>query len=279
MAKRERGLGRGLEALLPTSDMDSTPILSLELDRIVPQVNQPRKNFADEALQELVDSIREHGVIQPILVRPIGDHYEIIAGERRWRAAQMAGLQSLPALVREIEDIQAAEISLVENLQREDLSPIEEAQAFRNLVQHYRYTQEQVAARVGKSRAYIANTIRLLNLSPEIIEMIEQKKISPGHARALLSLRTSREQIAAAHEIISSKISVREAEKKAKNKSAKRKEDRKNADMVEIEESLQLLLGTRVKINASRKGGKIEISYYSDDDLERIIDIIGAKLP
>lgn len=279
MAKRERGLGRGLEALLPTSDMDSTPILSLELDRIVPQVNQPRKNFADEALQELVDSIREHGVIQPILVRPIGDHYEIIAGERRWRAAQMAGLQSLPALVREIEDIQAAEISLVENLQREDLSPIEEAQAFRNLVQHYRYTQEQVAARVGKSRAYIANTIRLLNLSPEIIEMIEQKKISPGHARALLSLRTSREQIAAAHEIISSKISVREAEKKAKNKSAKRKEDRKNADMVEIEESLQLLLGTRVKINASRKVGKIEISYYSDDDLERIIDIIGAKLP
>lgn len=279
MAKRERGLGRGLEALLPTSDMDSTPILSLELDRIVPQVNQPRKNFADEALQELVDSIREHGVIQPILVRPIGDHYEIIAGERRWRAAQMAGLQSLPALVREIEDIQAAEISLVENLQREDLSPIEEAQAFRNLVQHYRYTQEQVAARVGKSRAYIANTIRLLNLSPEIIEMIEQKKISPGHARALLSLRTSREQIAAAHEIISSKISVREAEKKAKNKSAKRREDRKNADMVEIEESLQLLLGTRVKINASRKGGKIEISYYSDDDLERIIDIIGAKLP
>lgn len=259
--------------------MDSTPILSLELDRIVPQVNQPRKNFADEALQELVDSIREHGVIQPILVRPIGDHYEIIAGERRWRAAQMAGLQSLPALVREIEDIQAAEISLVENLQREDLSPIEEAQAFRNLVQHYRYTQEQVAARVGKSRAYIANTIRLLNLSPEIIEMIEQKKISPGHARALLSLRTSREQIAAAHEIISSKISVREAEKKAKNKSAKRREDRKNADMVEIEESLQLLLGTRVKINASRKGGKIEISYYSDDDLERIIDIIGAKLP
>lgn len=274
MAKRERGLGRGLEALLPTRDGDPTPILNLELNRIVPQLNQPRKNFEDEALQELVDSIKEHGVLQPVLVRPKDDCYEIIAGERRWRAAQLAGLESLPALVKEIDDIQAAEISLVENLQREDLSAIEEAQAFKNLLEHYQYTQEQVAARVGKSRAYIANTIRLLKLSPEIIDMIEKKKLSPGHARALLSLRTSREQIAAAYEIINGKLSVRDAEKKTKGKSAGAKVSRKGADMMEVEERLRQLLGTRVEIKASRRGGKIEIAYYDDEDLERLVDII-----
>jgi len=274
VAKRERGLGRGLEALLPTRDGDPTPILNLELNRIVPQLNQPRKNFEDEALQELVDSIKEHGVLQPVLVRPKDDCYEIIAGERRWRAAQLAGLESLPALVKEIDDIQAAEISLVENLQREDLSAIEEAQAFKNLLEHYQYTQEQVAARVGKSRAYIANTIRLLKLSPEIIDMIEKKKLSPGHARALLSLRTSREQIAAAYEIINGKLSVRDAEKKTKGKSAGAKVSRKGADMMEVEERLRQLLGTRVEIKASRRGGKIEIAYYDDEDLERLVDII-----
>ena len=276
MARRERGLGRGLEALLPTKEGDAAPVLNLELNRMVPQLNQPRKSFEDEALQELVDSIKEHGVLQPVLVRPKDDYYEIIAGERRWRAAQLAGLQSLPALVREIEDIQAAEISLVENLQREDLSAIEEAQAFKNLLEHYQYTQEQVAARVGKSRAYIANTIRLLKLSPEIIEMIEKKKISPGHARALLSLRSSREQIAAANEIINSKLSVRDAEKKTKSQSAREKVSRKGADMMEVEERLRQLLGTRVEIKASRRGGKIEIVYYDDEDLERLVDIIGA---
>ena len=276
MARRERGLGRGLEALLPTKEGDAAPVLNLELNRMVPQLNQPRKSFEDEALQELVDSIKEHGVLQPVLVRPKDDYYEIIAGERRWRAAQLAGLQSLPALVREIEDIQAAEISLVENLQREDLSAIEEAQAFKNLLEHYQYTQEQVAARVGKSRAYIANTIRLLKLSPEIIEMIEKKKISPGHARALLSLRSSREQIAAANEIINSKLSVRDAEKKTKSQSAREKVSRKGADMMEVEERLRQLLGTMVEIKASRRGGKIEIVYYDDEDLERLVDIIGA---
>jgi ParB family chromosome partitioning protein len=276
VAKGERGLGRGLEALLPAKGGDSAPILNLELNKIVPQLNQPRKNFEDEALQELVDSIKEHGVLQPVLVRPKDDHYEIIAGERRWRAAQLAGLESLPALIREIEDIQAAEISLVENLQREDLSAIEEAQAFKNLLEHYQYTQEQVAARVGKSRAYIANTIRLLKLSPEIIEMIEKKKISPGHARALLSLRTSREQIAAAYEIINGKLSVRDAEKKTRDKGAGEKVSRKGADIMEVEERLRQLLGTKVEIKTSRRGGKIEISYYDDEDLERLVDIMGA---
>lgn len=277
MVKKERGLGRGLEALLPSIDGDSEPLLSLEVKRMVPQLNQPRKKFEEDALQELVDSIKEHGVLQPVLVRPKGDNYEIIAGERRWRAAQLAGLDSLPALVKEIEDVQTAEISLVENLQREDLSAIEEAKAFKNLLEHYQYTQEQVASRVGKSRAYIANTIRLLNLSPEIIEMIEQRKISPGHARALLSLRNSREQIAAAHDIINKQLSVRQAEKKAKGrKETGSKTIGKSLEIIELEERLQKILATRVDINTTRGGGKIEISYYGEEELERLIDILGA---
>ncbi len=277
MVKKERGLGRGLEALLPSIDGDSAPLLSLEVKRMVPQLNQPRKIFEDDALQELVDSIREHGVLQPVLVRPKGDFYEIIAGERRWRAAQLAGLDNLPALVKEIEDVQTAEISLVENLQREDLSAIEEAKAFKNLLEHYQYTQEQVASRVGKSRAYIANTIRLLNLSPEIIEMIEQRKISPGHARALLSLRNSKEQIAAAHDIINKQLSVRQTEKKAKgHKKPSNKPNSKSLEITELEERLQKILGTRVDINTMRGGGRIEISYYGEEELERLIDILGA---
>lgn len=277
MAKKERGLGRGLEALLPSGELDSAPIMNLELNRIVPQLNQPRKSFEDSALQELVDSIREHGVLQPVLVRPKGDDYEIIAGERRWRAARLAGLDRLPALVKDIEDVRAAEISLVENLQREDLSAIEEALAFKNLLERCQYTQEQVAARVGKSRAYVANTIRLLNLSPEIIEMIEQKKISPGHARALLSLRSPREQMAAAKDIINNKLSVRQAEKRTKpRKEPARSDLGKSLELMELEERLQSLLGTRVEISPSRGGGKIEIAYYSEEELERLIEILGA---
>lgn len=277
MTKKERGLGRGLQALLPTIESESPAVSTLDLKRIVPQANQPRKNFEKESLAELVNSIREHGVLQPVLVRPKGDDYEIIAGERRWRAAQLAGLSYLPALVKDIEDIEAAEISLVENLQREDLSAIEEAKAFRNLIEQFHYTQEQIALRVGKSRAYIANTIRLLNLSPEIVEMIDKKKISAGHARALLSFKTSREQIAAAHDIIENKLSVRQAEGKAKTRAKNKKETvNKNHDLVELEDRLQRLLGTRVEITPQRRGGKLEISYYNEEELERITEILGA---
>lgn len=277
MVKKERGLGRGLEALLPQLEADSTSVLTLDLKQIVPQANQPRKHFEEGTLKELVESIKEHGVLQPVLVRPRGEIYEIIAGERRWRAAQLAGLENLPALVREIEDIEAAEISLVENLQREDLSAIEEAKAFKNLLDHYQYTQEQVAARVGKSRVYIANTIRLLNLSPEIIELIDKKKISAGHARALLSLKTSREQIAAAHEIIENKLSVRQAESKSKPRVRnKKKAGRKNQDLLDLEERLQSMLCTKVEITPKSQGGKLEITYYNEEELERIIEILGV---
>lgn len=277
MVKKERGLGRGLEALLPQLEADSNSVLTLDLKQIVPQANQPRKHFEEGTLQELVESIKEHGVLQPVLVRPRGEIYEIIAGERRWRAAQLAGLENLPALVREIEDIEAAEISLVENLQREDLSAIEEAKAFKNLLDHYQYTQEQVAARVGKSRVYIANTIRLLNLSPEIIELIDKKKISAGHARALLSLKTSREQIAAAHEIIENKLSVRQAESRSKPRVRnKKKAGRKNQDLLDLEERLQSMLCTKVEITPKSRGGKLEIAYYNEEELERIIEILGV---
>ncbi len=277
MVKKERGLGRGLEALLPQLEADSNSVLTLDLKQIVPQANQPRKHFEEGTLQELVESIKEHGVLQPVLVRPRGEIYEIIAGERRWRAAQLAGLENLPALVREIKDIEAAEISLVENLQREDLSAIEEAKAFKNLLDHYQYTQEQVAARVGKSRVYIANTIRLLNLSPEIIELIDKKKISAGHARALLSLKTSREQIAAAHEIIENKLSVRQAESRSKPRVRnKKKAGRKNQDLLDLEERLQNMLCTKVEITPKSRGGKLEIAYYNEEELERIIEILGV---
>ena len=276
MGRKERGLGRGLEALLSSIDPDSVQVAEIELVQIIPQENQPRKIFAEESLRELADSIHEHGVLQPVLVRPKGEYYEIIAGERRWRAAEMAGLKVIPALVKAMADMEAAEISLVENLQREDLSAIEEARAYKNLLEQYQYTQEHIAERVGKSRAHIANTIRLLNLSPEIIAMIDRKQISPGHARALLALRSKREQVLAANEIVKGGLSVRQAEQKVKNKNSRRVQaGKKSPDLQEVEERLQSYLGTRAEIIRKRRGGKIEISYYDEEDLERILERLG----
>jgi len=270
---KERGLGKGLQALLAT-DTDGAQIVELETALIVPQNNQPRKNFEPQGLQELAKSIGEHGVLQPVLVRPLGQKYEIVAGERRWRAAQIALLGTIPAVIKALSNAEAAEISLVENLQREDLSAIEEALAYKNLLDNYNYTQEQIAERVGKSRVYISNTVRLLNLDSEIIEMINLGKISPGHARALLAFRDSRKQIAVAREIIKDKLSVRQTEEKSKINKPHR-ERNKSPHVLEVEEKLQTLLGTRVAINQNVKGGKIEVEYYGDDDLDRILEIIG----
>lgn len=276
MGKKERGLGKGLDALLSTTDPDSLQVMELEISMVVPQANQPRKIFTEESLQELAGSIKEHGVLQPVLVRPINEQYEIIAGERRWRAAEMAGLKIIPVIVKEMQDIEAAEISLVENLQREDLSPVEEANAYKYLIEQFNYTQELVAARVGKSRAYVANTIRLLNLSNEIIQMIDRKQISAGHARALLAIRNSREQIAAANEIIKSGLSVRQVEQRVKTKKENQAmKNSKTPDLLDLEERLQKYFGTRTEINRQRKGGKIEIVYYNEEDLERILEILG----
>ncbi|MEA4925261.1 MAG: ParB/RepB/Spo0J family partition protein [Syntrophomonadaceae bacterium] len=276
MVKKERGLGKGLDALLPTTDPDSLQVVELEIARVIPQENQPRKIFAKESLQELADSIKEHGVLQPLLVRSVHENYEIIAGERRWRAAEMAGLPSIPAIIKEMPDLQAAEISLVENLQREDLSPIEEAKAYKHLIEQYNYTQELIAARVGKSRAYVANTVRLLNLSDEIIQLIDQKKISAGHARALLAIRNTREQMAAVNEIMKGGLSVRQIEQKVKDKKSNNQGKKaKTPELIDLEERLQQYFGTRTEINRQRQGGKIEIEYYNEEDLERILELIG----
>ena len=277
MGRKEHGLGKGLDALLSATEPDSVQIMELEIAKVIPQGNQPRKVFAEESLQELASSIREHGVLQPVLVRTIGEYYEIIAGERRWRAAEIAGLQIIPAIIKEMEDIEAAEISLVENLQREDLSAIEEARAYKNLIEQYNYTQELIATRVGKSRAYVANTIRLLNLSPEIIQMIDQRQISPGHARALLAIRSGREQIAAANAIIKGGLSVRQVEQQVKSKKGEPlTRSLKSADLLDLEERLQKYFGTRTEINRQRRGGKIEIVYYNEEDLDRILEILGV---
>jgi ParB family transcriptional regulator, chromosome partitioning protein len=276
VGRKDRGLGRGLEALLSTADLDSAQIIELELDMIIPQKNQPRKKFDLESLKDLAASIKEHGILQPVLVRPLGEFYEIIAGERRWRAAEIAGLQLVPALVKEMLDIEAAEVSLVENLQRDDLTAIEEARAYKNMLDQFHYTQETIAERVGKSRAYIANTIRLLGLKPEIIEMIDRKQLTPGHARALLTLSSPQEQLLAANEIIKSKLTVRQTEQKVKSKKEKTSQAaRKSPDLLELEERLQKHFGTRAAINRQKKGGKIEIVYYNEDDLDRILEILG----
>ncbi len=276
MPKKERGLGRGLDALFSAGiDNDSLDIVELDTDVIIARQEQPRRNFDQESLQELAESLKEHGVLQPILVREKDDGYELIAGERRWRAAKLAGLPTIPAVVRKLDDLQVAEISLIENLQREDLTPVEEAQAYRLMMERFHYTQENLAQKIGKSRAHIANTLRIMNLPPSIIEMIDARKISAGHARAILAYGGEQEQLAAAQEIISAGLSVREAERRVKNKKTVQEfVFEKPPEVVDLEERLQKFFGTKVEMNTLHKGGKIEITYYNDEDLERIIELL-----
>ena len=244
---------------------------------IFPQENQPRQRFDPILLQELADSIREHGVLQPVLLRPVDRGYEIIAGERRWRAAKMAGLTSIPALVREMEDAEAAEISLIENLQRDDLSVIEEAVAYKNLLEKHQYTQEKLAGKIGKSRTHIANTMRLLALPPQVIELVENKKIAPGHARALLGLNDPEAQLKAAQKIAKSKMTVRHTEELVRFEKEKPPQaTAKTPELADLEERLQKHLGAKTEINRKRQGGKIEITFYNEEDLERILEMIGV---
>lgn len=277
MVKPERGLGRGLDALFSvdqnTSDIQ---IAEVDISLISPQKNQPRKNFDQLLLRELADSIREMGVLQPVLLRPVGERYEIVAGERRWRAAGIAGLKTLPALIRELEDAEVAEISLIENLQRDDLSIIEEAMAYRNMIEKYRYSQESLSQRIGKSRVHISNTMRLLGLPGEVIVLLEKKQISAGHARALLGLSSAAAQIKAAQRIAQGKISVRETEEIIRfQKDAGVKDMKKAPEIADLEERLQKHLGSKAEIKRKRQGGTIEISYYNDEDLGRILETIG----
>jgi len=281
VAKPERGLGRGLDALFAsTTNYDQEMVSEVSISDIVPRKEQPRKIFDQESLRELSDSIREHGVLQPLLVRTKNKKFEIIAGERRWRAAQQAGLKTLPVLIKDIDDEEAAEYSLIENIQRDDLTVLEEAQAYRNMIDNFSYTQEKLASRVGKSRAHIANTIRILKLPAEILDYIEQGKISAGHARAILGLSTEQEQIRAGRDIIAGNMTVREIEKTVKNKKSKttKKKAVKTVEISEIENLLEKHLATRIKIITSGNGGKIEISYYNGDDLERLVELLGIDL-
>lgn len=285
MVSKKRGLGKGLAALIPNEpiadllddEIDSDNIQNIKLSSITPNEDQPRKDFDKGLLAELTDSIKQYGIIQPIVVRKKGDLYEIVAGERRWRAAKAANLKVMPCIVRDVDDRQAMKLALIENLQRDDLNPIEEAYAFKGLIEEHNLTQEEVASAIGKSRSYIANSIRLLNLDEEIIDYIANGKITRGHGRALLTIKDKGERIKTAESIINNKINVRETEKMVKNnktKKQKRKEIKKDPFVKEIEEKLMRALGTKVSLNPKKEGGTIQIEFYGHEDLERILELM-----
>lgn len=293
MATRKKGLGKGLSALIPEDPIDELlnidnekeSIVNIDISLIKPNKKQPRKEFDKKALLELSQSIKTYGVIQPIIVRKFKNDYEIVAGERRWKASQEAGLKEIPCIIKDIEELDSMKIALIENLQREDLNPIEEAVAFEELMKDYGFTQEEVAKVVGKSRSYIANTIRLLNLDENTKSHIQEGKISSGHGRALLSIDNEKERKNVTKEIIDKKLNVRDTERLAKEvKEIEKKENirkdqvsssfSKDPIILDIEENLMQYFGTKVQISKGRNKGKIEIEYYDDEDLNRILDIL-----
>ncbi|MEN6390677.1 MAG: ParB/RepB/Spo0J family partition protein [Syntrophomonas sp.] len=277
MVKGVRGLGRGLEALLSNDEESLYTINDIEMEMIQARPDQPRQSFDEESLRELSESIKQHGVLQPILLRPMGGIYQIVAGERRWRAARMAELKSIPAVVKEMPDAQAAEISLVENLQRKDLNAVEEARALQKLSEEFNYTQEQLSSRLGKSRSHIANTIRLLSLPQKVLDMVEKGMISAGHARALVGLSQA-EQYRMADQIAGKGISVRDIEEKVRKSKKSLKSDKTTIEVIEIEERIQKHLSTKARIKTKKKGGILEIPYFDEEDLERILEIIGIPI-
>ena len=298
MAKRSMGLGRGFESLIPTDlveaafdptsqeDAKVSKLVELKLDEVVRDEAQPRKTFGKEGLQELADSIKQFGLLQPILVQDRKTHYEIIAGERRWRAAKLAGLKEVPVIIRDYTDQEIVEISLIENIQREDLNPIEEAQAYKRLLTEFNLKQDEVAERVSKSRTAVTNSMRLLKLCDEVQQMIIDDMLSTGHARALISIEDPEQQYTIAQKIFDEKLSVREVEKLVKDlnkpekpKKESNKED-KSLDIIyeAIEEKLKQSLGTKVEISSKGNGaGKLEIEFYNHDDLDRIIELLSKS--
>ena len=308
--KKAKGLGRGLDALFgdaevtpaatesvprkrrsqkadiedKTEDM-KTPaeggVIYVDINDIMPNASQPRKRFDEDKLQELADSISQHGLIQPIVLRKAGKGYEIVAGERRWRAARLIGLKELPAIVKELTDEENMLLAIIENMQREDLNPIEEAEGIRSMIDTYGLTQEQVSKSVGKSRPYITNSLRLLKLSEPVREMTAEGKISMGHARALAAIEDEARQIELAERTVKEGLSVRqietlaqESKKPDKKKTTRKKKKSKSADEKRLEEDLRSALGTRVNLIRTGKRGKIEIEFYSNEELERLLDML-----
>ncbi len=282
-SKKPSGLGRGLGALLGDDVMktESSGSLSLPISQVETCSSQPRKRFDDESLQELADSISQHGIIQPLTVRKLSSgYYQIIAGERRWRAARLAGLQEVPVIVIEADDRKAAELTMIENLQREDLNPMEEAAGFQSLIESYHMTQEEAAQRVGKSRSAVTNALRLLGLTSSVRKLVEEGKLSAGHARALVPLSPSLQE-SAANAIVSGGLSVRQTEALVKRLSAEKKEAQaKDPDEVdylaEAQNELKARLCRGVKIVPGRKKGRIELEYYGVDDLNDLLDALAV---
>lgn len=295
---KKKGLGRGLESLFAIYDNEepavstnetkpaapstnkTNGVTEIDVFKIIPNPNQPRKHFDEEALQELASSIKLHGVIQPLVVnKSDNDQYLIIAGERRWRASKMAGLEKVPVVVKNYTEKQVQEISIIENLQREDLNPIEAARAIKQLMDEYHLTQEVVSDRIGKSRSSVANTLRLLTLYPDVIKMIEDGKLSSGHARSLVVVDDTTQQIKLAKQASDGKMSVRELEKAVKNylnpqKNSSNKVQEQSLELKELINEMQRVFATKVSAIGNDNKGRIYIDYYSRDDLDRLSDII-----
>ncbi len=275
MAMKKGGLGRGLDALMmDSSTEDGSKTVTLRLLDVQPNPEQPRRQFEDEAMSELAASVEKHGILQPLLVRPMRDGtYQIVAGERRWRAARMAGLTEVPVVIRELTDQQTAELALIENLQREDLNPMEEAKGYQHLMDTFELTQEQVATTVNKSRSAVANALRLLKLAPAVAEMVADGSLSAGHARALLGIENAEEQLAVAKECVEKGWSVRDIEAWMKQKKAAKKPQKKEFNATFADETALALaehMGRRVKVNKGKKGGMLLIEYFDDEDLRSI---------
>lgn len=287
-AVKEKGLNkkRGVDLLIKAKDDTAVSekyknsIVMMNISKVEPNRNQPRKNFNEDALNELADSIKEHGIIEPLIVQDRKSYYEIIAGERRWRAANIAGLTEVPIIIKDLTEQEIVEIALIENIQREDLNPIEEAQAYKRLIDDFNLKQDEVADKVSKSRTAITNTMRLLKLCPDVQQMVIDEMISEGHARALLGIENAQVQTELAQQAFDQKMSVREIEKLVRNigkeKKAKAKKDEQiSIAYKEYENKLKEKLGTKVNISLKENGaGKIEIDFYSNDDFERIVDCI-----
>ncbi|MDF2520306.1 MAG: parB-like partition protein [Clostridia bacterium] len=273
----KHGLGKGLGALIRENEQDmQNSVTELKITELEANQNQPRRFFDDQALQELADSIKQHGVVQPIIVRKVDESYQIVAGERRWRAARLAGLKTVPVVIKDYSNTQVMEIALIENLQRQDLNAIEEAIAYKSLLEEHDMTQEEISEKIGKSRSAIANTLRLLNLPEAIKSLVVQGKISAGHARALLAIEDQKKQLEIAEKIITQQLNVRDIEKLAAQKDSKEKskEIKKSVEIIELEDRLKKALATKVNIVHKKSKGKIEIEYYSNDDLERILELL-----